>query len=175
MLSLVADLAVKAVILNPHLGRKAAKESPGLVLIDELDLHLHPKWQRRVVDDLKRTFPRIQFICTTHSPFLIQALEPGELLRLDKEGVQVEYENQSLEDIVESVQGVKMPQRSARAEKMSKSAQKYFGLVRLGKKAPAKQLQEAEREYRLASEPFTNQPALHALLKLETIAAKTKA
>ena len=42
-------------------------QTPGVVLIDEVDVHLHPNWQRRVVADLRRTFPKVQFICTTHS------------------------------------------------------------------------------------------------------------
>jgi len=43
------------------------QQTPGIVMIDELDLHLHPTWQRRVIHDLKRTFPQIQFVVTTHS------------------------------------------------------------------------------------------------------------
>ena len=52
-------------------------------MIDELDLILHPTWQKRIVRILKRLFPQIQFICATHSPFIIQSFEPGELLALD--------------------------------------------------------------------------------------------
>ena len=48
-------------------------------LIDELDLHLHPKWQKTIVDELKRTFPNCQFIISTHSPFIIQSLKAEEL------------------------------------------------------------------------------------------------
>jgi predicted ATP-binding protein involved in virulence len=75
----VADLAIRAVMLNsflfgddkeipepPDLPIVLAK-TPGVVLIDEVDVHLHPNWQRRVVADLRQTFPRVQFICTTHS------------------------------------------------------------------------------------------------------------
>lgn len=67
VVAIAADLAIKMVMLNPHL-RAEALQTPGVVLIDELDLHLHPKWQRRVISDLRRTFPAVQFICTTHSP-----------------------------------------------------------------------------------------------------------
>jgi predicted ATP-binding protein involved in virulence len=61
-------------------------ETRGVVLIDELDLHLHPAWQRRVISDLKRTFPNIQFFATTHSPQLIGQAEAQEVLLLDLEG-----------------------------------------------------------------------------------------
>jgi predicted ATP-binding protein involved in virulence len=99
MLAMVADLAIKAVTLNSHLlGRGlpgaddptlVLKQSPGLVLIDELDVHLHPKWQRRVATDLKRTFPAIQFVCTSHSPQVIGELTPEEIRVLDEGGASV--------------------------------------------------------------------------------------
>jgi predicted ATP-binding protein involved in virulence len=83
MLTLVGDLARRATMLNPHLGKSALLETRGVVMIDELDLHLHPKWQRRVIGDLKRTFPGLQFITTTHSPQLIGEARPEEITVLD--------------------------------------------------------------------------------------------
>jgi predicted ATP-binding protein involved in virulence len=85
VLGMVADIAFRMAVLNPFLQDKSILETTGIVLIDELDLHLHPKWQRKIVDDLKRTFPGVQFIATTHSPFIIQSLETGELRVLDEE------------------------------------------------------------------------------------------
>lgn len=79
MLTLVGDLAKRAITLNPHLGDNVLKQTRGIVLIDELDLHLHPKWQRRVIHDLKGIFPEIQFITTTHSPQLIGEALPNEI------------------------------------------------------------------------------------------------
>lgn len=83
MLGLFCDLARRAAILNPHFGGEASVKTSGVVLIDELDLHLHPKWQRRIVEELKSTFPKIQFICTTHSPQLIGQAKPGEIIVLN--------------------------------------------------------------------------------------------
>jgi predicted ATP-binding protein involved in virulence len=54
-----------------------------VVLIDELDLHLHPRWQRHVIRDLRETFPSVQFIATTHSPQLIGEAHPQEVIRLE--------------------------------------------------------------------------------------------
>ncbi|MCX6899184.1 MAG: AAA family ATPase [Verrucomicrobia bacterium] len=71
MVAMVGDIAIKAALLNSPMGDRAIAETPGVVLIDELDLHLHPRWQRRVVADLQRTFPKIQFFCTSHSPQII--------------------------------------------------------------------------------------------------------
>lgn len=82
VLTLVGDLVKRATTLNPHLADRVVAQTPGVVLIDELDLHLHPRWQRRVIHDLKTTFPSIQFIATTHSPQLIGEAEPEEVILL---------------------------------------------------------------------------------------------
>ena len=83
MLSLIGDMVRRAWYLNSHLGKDVLKTTPGIVLIDELDLHLHPKWQRRIIHDLKRTFPLIQFITTTHSPQLIGEARTHEVRILE--------------------------------------------------------------------------------------------
>ncbi|WP_437761125.1 AAA family ATPase [Sorangium sp. So ce281] len=59
---------------------------PGVVLIDEIDAHLHPTWQRRVGRWFREHFPRIQFIVTTHSPLICQAAKPGSVFRLPRPG-----------------------------------------------------------------------------------------
>ena len=82
VLTLVGDLVKRATTLNPQLEDRVLEETPGVVLIDELDLHLHPKWQRRIIGDLKMAFPSLQFIATTHSPQLIGEAEPDEVLLL---------------------------------------------------------------------------------------------
>lgn len=98
MLALAADLAIKAVTQNAHLLPpdelgpedtplpRVLAQTPGVVLIDELDVHLHPKWQRHVAADLKRTFPNVQFVCTSHSPQVIGELARDEILELRAEG-----------------------------------------------------------------------------------------
>lgn len=75
LIGLVADLAQRAVQLNPHLGADAPKMSSGIVLIDEVDMHLHPEWQQLVVGQLREAFPRIQFIVTTHSPQVLSTVD----------------------------------------------------------------------------------------------------
>ena len=81
LVSLVADLAIKSITLNPHLGDHCL-HSPGVVLIDELDLHLHPAWQRQVPALLKESFPEIQFVCSSHSPLILGELRREEILLL---------------------------------------------------------------------------------------------
>ena len=87
LIAMVADIARRACLLNPHLGENAVKDTPGVVLIDELDLHLHPKWQRSIVANLKKAFPKIQFFATTHSPQIIGEVRTEELIVLGEDGV----------------------------------------------------------------------------------------
>lgn len=83
MVSMIGDLSKRAITLNPHLGGDVLRRTPGVVTIDELDLHLHPKWQRRIIHDLKRTFASIQFIVTSHSPQLVGEALPHEIRILE--------------------------------------------------------------------------------------------
>jgi predicted ATP-binding protein involved in virulence len=80
--ALVGDLAMRSAQLNPQLGAEAPAETPGVVLIDEVDLYLHPKWQRSILSNLASIFPKLQFICTTHSPQVIGEIGPERILNL---------------------------------------------------------------------------------------------
>lgn len=78
ILALVFDLTRRLVIANPRLADPIAK-GRAIVLIDEVELHLHPKWQREVLRKLKNTFENCQFIVTTHSPQIIGQVRPKQL------------------------------------------------------------------------------------------------
>src|SRR5476649_1392482 len=67
MMALVGDIARRLAMLNPALENPLLGD--GIVLIDEVDLHLHPKWQRTLIRQLTTTFPHCQFFLTTHSPW----------------------------------------------------------------------------------------------------------
>lgn len=82
VLSMIMELAYRTVILNPSMSPDL-KELSGVVLIDEIDAHLHPKWQWRVVDALRKTFPKVQFIIATHSPMVISSVKNAKLINLD--------------------------------------------------------------------------------------------
>jgi predicted ATP-binding protein involved in virulence len=86
MLALVADIAIKAATLNPQLEDRVLEETRGVVLIDELDLHLHPRWQRHVVADLKKIFPQLQFFASSHSPQVIGETPHEEIILLKNNG-----------------------------------------------------------------------------------------
>ena len=72
LMGLVMDLSARMAMANPHLADPLAAEA--IVMIDEVDLHLHPAWQQRVVGDLLRTFPNAQFVLSTHSPFVVESI-----------------------------------------------------------------------------------------------------
>ncbi|MGK4008561.1 AAA family ATPase [Sorangium sp. So ce1036] len=83
LIAVAADIAWRATQLNPHLGAEAPARATGVVLIDEVDLHLHPAWQWRVLDDLLRAFPGLQFVVTTHSPQVMSSAPRGAVRLLD--------------------------------------------------------------------------------------------
>ena len=82
LLAMVGDLARRLAIANP--GLKNPLDGFGVVLIDEIELHLHPKWQREIIPALTRTFPNCQFIVTTHSPQVISQIKPQGIYILEK-------------------------------------------------------------------------------------------
>jgi predicted ATP-binding protein involved in virulence len=79
LVALIADIARRMALLNPQLGSEALSRTPGIVLIDELDMHLHPAWQRSIPTVLKAIFPKVQFIVASHSPQIIGELSPSEI------------------------------------------------------------------------------------------------
>ncbi len=84
VLALAADLARRMAQGNPHMDDPLQSEA--IVLIDEIELHLHPAWQQRILTDLMRTFPNAQFIVTTHSPQVLTTVEPQRIVELYRDG-----------------------------------------------------------------------------------------
>ncbi len=89
LMALVGDIARRLAMMNPSLDNPLHGE--GIILIDEIDLHLHPQWQRGIIQRLRDTFPKCQFLLTTHSPLVISdakdiccyVLDNGEFTRLE--------------------------------------------------------------------------------------------
>ena len=151
VIKIILDIAARMCILNPYLKEKALQETPGIVLIDEIDLSLHPTWQKRIIGILKQLFPKIQFICATHSPFIIQSLEEGELITLDQP-LESEYSGESIEDISEDIMGVVLPQYSEKKRKIYEASKLYFEALTQAKSQEdidrlGKRLAELEAEY----------------------------
>ena len=82
-ISLIADIAYRMAILNPQLLDNVLTETDGIVLIDEVDLHLHPSWQKRILSDLTEIFPKVQFIVSTHAPEVINSIKRESIVVLD--------------------------------------------------------------------------------------------
>lgn len=109
MIALFADIARRMCILNPHMGMNVLTRTSGVVIIDELDIHLHPAWQRSIAPALKQAFPNVQFIAASHSPQIIGSLRPEEVVVLnngDPSHPQVTYGLDS-SSVLEEVMGVK--------------------------------------------------------------------
>lgn len=81
ILCLIMELAYRTVILNPRM--EDYKSVEGVVLIDEIDMHLHPRWQWKILGALRATFPNVQFIIATHSPIVISSAEDAKLILME--------------------------------------------------------------------------------------------
>lgn len=127
MLNLVAELAFRCVILNGFNGENAVVQTEGVVLIDELDMHLHPIWQKHVVGDLKAAFPKLQFIVTTHSPFIVQSVDSGELINLDVQ-TDINPKDYPIEVVSEEIMNVDGSYGTEKSEEESQSIN-YFNLL----------------------------------------------
>lgn len=82
-ISLVADIAYRMAVLNPQFLENVCNETDGIVLIDEVDLHLHPAWQQRILSDLTSIFPKVQFIVTTHAPEIINSVASENVITIE--------------------------------------------------------------------------------------------
>ena len=80
VLCMIMELAYRTVLLNPNID--GSEDVEGVVLIDEIDMHLHPKWQWKIIEALCATFPKVQFIVATHSPIVISSAENARILRM---------------------------------------------------------------------------------------------
>ncbi len=166
-LAMIADIAHRCVLLNPYLGEEALKETQGIIFIDELDLHLHPAWQKIIVKSLLQTFPKIQFIATTHSPFLIQETDLGQLFILENcklKNVKGASEL-SIEDIAEFIQGVEMPQWSTKKTELFEMAKDVYRDLDAGKELSETDAMKLAERIR----PFSQNPAFDAFIEQERL------
>ena len=92
---LLADIARRLAIANPNLDNPL--EGTGIVLIDEIEMHLHPSWQRKVCHAIKETFPNCQFIITTHSPQVLGELQPEEIRLLNNFKISIPSQSYGLD------------------------------------------------------------------------------
>ncbi|MEC4814450.1 MAG: AAA family ATPase [Scytonema sp. PMC 1069.18] len=141
LLALVGDLARRLAIANP--GKEDPLQGDGVVLIDEIELHLHPKWQREMIPALTRTFPNCQFIVTTHSPQVVSHVKADSiyLLEATADGIVAEQPESSFgrdtNSILEDIMGV-----AERPQEIKEGLRDLFILIDQGNLDRAKQLRQ---------------------------------
>lgn len=125
VLNLVIDLAYRMAILNPDAGDKTSN-AEGIVLIDEIDSNLHPKWQWRIVEALTETFPNVQFIAATHSPIIVSSCKNANIISIDKKEVQYIESSYafSVNEILKDMLGYYM--RPEKVENLIEEFEKYM-------------------------------------------------
>ncbi len=137
LMILVADLARRLIIANPSNDNPLQQD--GVILIDEIDLHLHPSWQRAIVPNLMNIFPNCQFILTTHSPQIISHVKPESIFILKENSISHPEESYGkntdriLEDLMDT---------DARPSKEKQRLHNLFVLIQEKKLAEAKDLIE---------------------------------
>ncbi|MEG4856223.1 AAA family ATPase [Microcoleus sp. K1-B6] len=139
LLALAGDLARRLAIANPNPDCNPL-EGSGVVLIDEIELHLHPKWQRAIIPNLKQTFPNCQFIITTHSPQVISDLKWVHLLRSTSEGIAIDRVPSFGKDsnrILETLMGT--PERR---QEIKEYLRELFRLIDKGELGKARQFRQ---------------------------------
>lgn len=165
MINIVAEIAYRSIQLNGFKGEHAVTKTPGIVMIDELDMYLHPRWQQHILADLHRAFPLIQFMVTTHSPFIVQSVEQHNIITLDAETTSESPNRLSLEEVVQDKMNVDTV-RSAKYNRMVEMATRYFKLVREDKEDTDEAV-KTKRELDAIEVEFSDDPAYVALLRLE--------
>jgi len=122
LMAMIGDLARRLAIANPV--RKNPLHGEGIVLMDEIDLHLHPKWQRRVAPKLTEVFPRCQFLVSTHSPHVMTHVQPENLFLLRQTDTNLaadrpsESYGKNVDRILEDLMGLETTRPDSVSEKL---------------------------------------------------------
>lgn len=129
VLALVMELAFRCYLLNPHLGAEAPSKTKGIVLIDEIDLHLHPSWQKHILNDLRDAFPNIQFIVTTHAPLVISQVSDCSIFSIADRKI-YDFPNQNGRDANYILSQMDVKPFSGETKDL---LDRYFGMIDAGR------------------------------------------
>jgi predicted ATP-binding protein involved in virulence len=140
LIAMIGDLARRMAIANPDSTKPL--QGSGIVLIDEIDLHLHPRWQRIIVHKLLEIFPNCQFIISTHSPHVITHVQPESLFLLEQtdSGIMARKPNESYGKNVDRVLEDLMGLETTRPDEVDSDLNRIFKTIDAGK------LEEARRQ-----------------------------
>lgn len=165
MINIVSEIAYRCIELNGFLGEEAVKKTPGIVMIDEVDLYLHPHWQQHILSDLQTAFPLLQFIVTTHSPFIVQSVESRSVITLDGTKGDNDPNKRSIEEIAINEMNLDTV-RSAKYNDMVDKAAQYYEWVKAEKENTPEAIDFKKKLDDIEAE-FSDDPAYVALLKAE--------
>ncbi len=146
LMALVGDLARRLSIANP--SSKTPLLGSGIVLIDEIDLHLHPAWQKMVIPNLLNTFPNCQFFISTHSPMVLSHVKPNNIFLLKNEENVLTYEKpkesfgMTIDRIVELIMD-----QDARPSETKEKLNNLFELIERNKIEDAKNILKELKTY----------------------------
>jgi predicted ATP-binding protein involved in virulence len=152
LIAMIGDLARRMAIANPDSTKPLL--GSGIVLIDEIDLHLHPNWQRTIVPKLLDVFPNCQFIISTHSPHVITHVQPESLFLLKQtdSGIVSEKPDESygknVDRVLEDIMGLK----TTRPDEVDFDLHSIFEAINVGKLEKA-QTMIAELEQKIGADP----------------------
>lgn len=125
VLAMVMELAFRCYLLNPHRGVDAALYTSGVVLIDEIDLHLHPSWQTHILNDLRNAFPKLQFIVTTHAPLIISQISDCSIYSISERKI-YDFPLQNGRDANYILEQMNVPSMESTTKA---KLDKYYGLI----------------------------------------------
>lgn len=164
LFSILVDIA-RQLMLQRRANEDFSKMS-ALILIDEIDVHLHPKWQRMIIPALKELFPNCQFVATTHSPFVIQAVDDHQVQHLDHL-ITGNFQNRGIEEIAAKVMGIEDHQTSRRYLDMLDTAREYFRVLESARREnDAPRLDELKQKLKNLSHRYADNPAYEAYLEV---------
>ncbi len=152
LLAMVGDIARRLAMVSAE-GTNAL-EGEAIILIDQIELHLHPKWQREIITALKQTFPNCQFIITTHSPQVLSNIKPENIYVLESgaEGITARHPQRSFgrdsNSILEDVMGV-----AERPVEIKEDLQELFRVIEAGDLEAARELRQTIAEKIGSDEP----------------------
>lgn len=167
VINIVSEIAYRSILLNGHLGKDAIINTPGVVLIDEVELYLHPRWQRHYLNELIAAFPKIQFIITSHSPFIIQSVKKENLITLDGINDETDPIYRSIEEIAEKEMNMDNVKRSRKYQEMLELAERYFKAVAGMNDLDPEEQAALKRQLDAIEEEYSENPAYVALLQYQ--------
>lgn len=162
LFSLFVDIARQLLVRNPgdNLGNGEA-----IVMIDEIDVHLHPKWQRKIVPALEDLFRGCQFIATTHSPFIVQATPPGRVQHI--EGLPIgDVSDRGIEEIAKKAMGVE-GETGVRYLEELEAAKKYLRALNATDPSTS-DVKNLRKKLASLADRYARNPAYQAFLELKT-------